>query len=151
MALRTTYTIVDDSGEEHTLTVDFTDEECKVLEDYLAYAEQLQATSLAQASAPVTLPSHATILTGLYPPAHGALDNGVYSLPDDVPTLATLLRDRGYQTAAVVGAFVLHGEFGLDRGFDSYDDFFARQRTRVDAGEERCAAEVTASALGWLS
>jgi len=76
----------------------------------------------AVASAPVTLPSHATILTGLYPPAHGALDNGLYELADGVPTLAGILGERGYHTAGVIGAFVLAGKYGTDRGFDHFDD-----------------------------
>jgi arylsulfatase A-like enzyme/thioredoxin-like negative regulator of GroEL len=104
----------------------------------------------AVASSPVTLPSHATILTGLYPPRHGALDNGFYSLPEGVPTLATLLREKGYVTGAVVGAYVLHGQFGLDAGFDFYDDRFRQPRQDDQAHRERAAERVVESAAAWL-
>jgi arylsulfatase A-like enzyme/Flp pilus assembly protein TadD len=104
----------------------------------------------AVASAPVTLPSHATILTGLYPPRHGALDNAFYSLPDGVPTLAALLRAEGYVTGAVVGAYVLHGQFGLDAGFDFYDDRFREPRRENQEHRERRAERVVESAVAWL-
>jgi len=104
----------------------------------------------AVSSAPVTLPSHATILTGLYPPRHGALDNGFYQLPDDVPTLAEFLRRAGYVTGAVVGAYVLHGQYGLDSGFDFYDDRFRQPRRGTQGHRERRAARVVDSATRWL-
>ncbi|MGH2570958.1 MAG: sulfatase-like hydrolase/transferase [bacterium] len=105
----------------------------------------------AISAAPVTLPSHATILTGLYPPAHGALDNGFYALPENVPTLATILRARGYETAAVIGAYVLIDRTGLDAGFDRYDDEFKKPRQQGQAYRERRAAEIVASASEWLA
>lgn len=115
-------------------------------------AEEGVSFETAVAAAPVTLPSHATILTGRYPPAHGALDNGVYSLPDDVPTLATRLKAEGWQTGAVVGAYVLHRQYGLARGFDAYDDRFRRPRARGGGGmhSERRAGAVVDRALEWL-
>src|SRR5689334_470460 len=70
----------------------------------------------AFAAAPITLPSHATMLTGRYPPGHGARDNGIRVAPA-VPTLATELHARGFRTAAFVAAFPLDHQFGLDRGF----------------------------------
>lgn len=70
----------------------------------------------------VTLPSHANILTGLYPFQHGIRDNLGFRLPAHLPTAATLLREAGFATAAFVGAFPLDSRFGLDRGFDVYDD-----------------------------
>jgi arylsulfatase A-like enzyme/Tfp pilus assembly protein PilF len=76
----------------------------------------------AVAPVPLTLPSHASILTGQWPFRHGVRDNGGFRLPDPVPTLAEVLRARGYRTAAFVGAFVLDSRFGLDRGFETYDD-----------------------------
>jgi arylsulfatase A-like enzyme/Flp pilus assembly protein TadD len=105
----------------------------------------------AISSAPVTLPSHASLMTGRYPPGHGALDNAYYSLPDDVPTLATVLRTAGYETAAIVGAYVLHGQFGLDAGFDRYDDFFRQPRPDEWEPRERRAGEVSARAGEWLA
>ena len=68
---------------------------------------------------PLTLPAHASLFTGVYPPANGVRDNGE-ALPSSVPTLAEHLRANGFDTAAFVGAFVLDRRFGLARGFDEY-------------------------------
>src|SRR5438552_12620386 len=65
--------------------------------------------------APVTLPAHTSLFTGLYPAENGVLTNGRGRLDDDVPTLAEALQRAGYDTAAFVGSFVLNGKFGLDR------------------------------------
>src|SRR5207247_9472852 len=75
----------------------------------------------ALAAVPLTLPSHTTILTGLLPPAHGVRENGIDSLSDAHPTVARLLQNAGYRTAAFVGAYVLDRRFGLANGFDTYD------------------------------
>src|SRR5262249_13217895 len=80
--------------------------------------------------APITLPAHVSLLTGRYPFAHGVRNNGNFRVADDVPTLATVLQNRGYRTAAFVSAFVLDRRSGLSRGFDEYDD-------RLDAGGRR--------------
>ena len=71
---------------------------------------------------PVTLASHATLLTGRNPHNHGVRGNSFYRLREGEPTLATSLKQMGYDTAAVVGAAVLDHRFGLNHGFDSYDD-----------------------------
>src|SRR5262245_4879525 len=71
---------------------------------------------------PMTLPAHTSILTGLIPPHSGVRNNTTFRLNNDTPTLATLLHQAGYRTAAFIGAFVLDARFGLARGFDSYDD-----------------------------
>ncbi|MFQ6103974.1 MAG: sulfatase-like hydrolase/transferase [Candidatus Glassbacteria bacterium] len=78
--------------------------------------------SHAMTTVPVTLPAHASIMTGLYPPGHGVRNNGRYRLGDDVPTMAGLLSEAGYRTHAVIGAFPLDSQFGLDAGFEVYDD-----------------------------
>lgn len=101
---------------------------------------------------PLTLPSHASILTGRYPVNHGLRDNGGFRLGADVPTLAETLADAGYQTGAFVGAFVLDGAWGLDRGFGTYRDPFHPQKVaQVGAfGEvELPSAEVVNAALAW--
>lgn len=72
--------------------------------------------------APLTLPSHASLLTGLLPPSHGLHVNGDAALPSEAVTLAERLHDAGYATGAVIGAFVLDARFGLAQGFDKYDD-----------------------------
>jgi len=104
----------------------------------------------AHAHGVVTLPSHTNILTGLYPYQHGIRDNTGYVLGDDVPTLATLLREAGYATGAFVGAFPLDRRFGLARGFDVYDDHYPEGST-PDAFviAERRGDEVVAPALAW--
>lgn len=101
----------------------------------------------ARATAPVTLPSHATILTGLFPFEHGVRDNATFRLPADVRTLAERLRDEGYASAAVTGAFVLHSDFGLDQGFEIYSDVPLRDLTLGIAEDQRTAAEVVDEAL----
>ncbi|MBW2290598.1 MAG: sulfatase-like hydrolase/transferase, partial [Deltaproteobacteria bacterium] len=71
---------------------------------------------------PLTLPSHASLMTALDPPAHGVRHNGIHRLSGEIPTLAEHLRAAGFATAAFVGALVLDARFGLDRGFNTYDD-----------------------------
>ncbi|MEB2344987.1 MAG: sulfatase-like hydrolase/transferase [Deltaproteobacteria bacterium] len=103
--------------------------------------------------APITLPSHTTLLTGLDPPEHGIHHNGLFRLRDDVPTLAAHLREAGYATAAFVGSFVLAERFGLARGFDVYDDTFALGSPSHGgvAVAERPADQVVDAALAWLA
>ena len=102
----------------------------------------------AYAAAPITLPSHATLLTGRYPPGHGARDNGLRLSPD-VPTLATELHAKGFATAAFVAAFPLDHQFGLSRGFDVYGDRLPRGNDGRPANE-RPAADVVNDAISWL-
>jgi choline-sulfatase len=90
---------------------------------------------------PLTLPAHCSIFTGLYPPGHQVRNNGTYRLGPDRATLAGILGGRGYQTGAFVASFVLLSKFGLNRGFDTYDDSLdARNlinnfRSEIPAGE----------------
>lgn len=74
----------------------------------------------AYSVAPLTLPAHTSLLTGLYPASHGVRDNGSMRVPEQVRTLAERLTDRGYRSLASVAAFVLDPCFGLDQGFESY-------------------------------
>ncbi len=105
----------------------------------------------AHAHAPMTLPSHTSILTGLVPPSHGVHNNGSTALSSDTPTLASLLHDAGYRTAAFVGAFVLDARFGLARGFDVYDDRVGSDTGPISfAFAERSADRVTALAGDWI-
>ena len=76
----------------------------------------------AHSAVPLTLPSHASILTAVSPPVHGVRANGLFRLGAKLPTLATVLKAAHYRTGAFVGAFVLDARFGLNRGFDVYDD-----------------------------
>jgi len=105
----------------------------------------------AVSAVPLTLPSHATILTGRTPPHHGLRNNGAGALPANRPTLATALSEAGYRTGAFVGSFVLDHRFGLSRGFDVYDDEIARDASGMRSLEaERPASEVADRALAWL-
>ena len=105
----------------------------------------------ARAAVPLTLPSHATILSGLLPPRHGVRENATYRFDRAQPTVAMLLKNRGYATGAVVGAFVLDRQFGLDAGFDSYDDRIPRDPNDSTTLEsERRATAVTDAALRWM-
>ncbi|MBL8848030.1 MAG: sulfatase-like hydrolase/transferase [Planctomycetaceae bacterium] len=76
----------------------------------------------AYAPAPLTLPSHTSMLTGLYPPEHGLRTNGAGTLPDEQTTLAELLSAAGYDAGAFVASYVLDHLFGLKQGFAVYDD-----------------------------
>jgi arylsulfatase A-like enzyme/Flp pilus assembly protein TadD len=87
-----------------------------------ALAKEGVRCSDAISAAPITLPSHSTIMTGLYPPAHGVRDNGSYALGDDAVTLAERLKRAGYSTQAFVSALVLNRRYNLGQGFDGYDD-----------------------------
>ncbi len=100
---------------------------------------------------PITLPSHASILTGTYPFYHG-LQDVVGRLRDGVPTLAEWFKEQGYATGAVVGSSVLLSQWGLSRGFDFYEDNFPTQGIRqVDFSRvERPANHVIDLALRWV-
>ncbi len=103
------------------------------------------------AAAPITLPSHATILTGLYPYHHGARNNGTHHLPAEVPTLAETLQRAGFETGAVVSAIVLDSRFGLDRGFASYDDDLSSAKSKEEFVYRQVdAADTSARAIRWL-
>ena len=100
----------------------------------------------------MTLPSHANILTGLYPYEHGVRDNEGFRLDPKIPTLATLLAEKGYATAAIIGAFPLDSRFGLSRGFRLYDQKYPQGAHAYDFSvAERPAPEVVAAARSWYS
>jgi arylsulfatase A-like enzyme/Tfp pilus assembly protein PilF len=106
----------------------------------------------AVAQVPITLPSHASLFTASYPFAHGVRDNGSFRLSDESRTLTEVFRAAGYRTAAFVGSFALDSRFGLDQGFELYDDFYGDTSSLGNfAISERPAADVLAPALDWLS
>jgi len=106
----------------------------------------------AVAVASVTAPTHASLLTGLYPRRHGLRNNLSHHLGDDAPTLAEWLSAAGYRTAAFVSAIVLERRYGLDRGFEVYDDDLrsssAGPARRITT--ERLAEATADRALAWL-
>ena len=106
--------------------------------------------SNARATAPLTLPSHVSIMTGLLPVTHGVRENGAAFKPSQAP-LAETLKSAGYRTAAFVGAFVLDRRFGLAGGFDRYDDRVRRNPDAADRLEaERPGSAVVDAALAWM-
>src|SRR4051812_41064887 len=104
----------------------------------------------AQASVPLTGPSHATILTGQYPPTHGVRGNVVFSLGAQYPTAATRLKRLGYHTAAFVAAYPVAAAFGFSQGFDSFDESF-HETAPGEQGAERRGNDVSDAALRWLA
>ncbi len=106
----------------------------------------------AFAVVPVTLPSHTTMLTGTYPMFSGMHDFSANKLSPTQPTLASVLKDAGYATGAVIAAAVLDSRFGLNHGFDFYYDHF--EFSRLDEKNlddmERPGNEVADVALDWL-
>jgi arylsulfatase A-like enzyme len=105
----------------------------------------------AYTPAPLTLPAHASLLTGLYPFEHGVRDNGRFRLGEGAETLAEILRREGYRTAAFVSSFVLDARFGLAQGFDRYDDSTEPGSAPGAFGfAERRAPATTDRAITWL-
>ena len=111
-------------------------------------------------TAPITLPSHTSIMTGTYPVFHGVHDNDGYVLDDSVTTLAEILSGEGFITGAVLAAFPLDSQFNLDQGFASYDDDFQsdwttaedRARTPLSFGFlERKSDQVNMAVERWLN
>ena len=107
--------------------------------------------SRCDSAAPITLPSHATILTGQYPPRHGVRDNGTFALAADAETVAERLAARGYDSAAVISAVVLARRHGLDQGFRVYDDDLGQGYSAGTEVQERPADATTIAALARLS
>jgi choline-sulfatase len=105
----------------------------------------------AYSHVPLTLPSHASLLTGTLPAVHGVLDNGGYRLDPSVPTLAGMLKQQGYATGAAVSAIVLTGTSGISRGFDFYDDAIEPSSPGQPLGDvRRAGGETTALLIRWL-
>jgi arylsulfatase A-like enzyme/cytochrome c-type biogenesis protein CcmH/NrfG len=99
---------------------------------------------------PLTLPSHASILTGTSPLYHQIRNNEDFVLEEDFTTLAELLKNKGYLTAAFVGSFVLSSQFGTNQGFDFYDDKYETPEALKPYGPQRRAEQVYGSAASWI-
>lgn len=108
--------------------------------------------SQAVATAPTTLPSHTSIMTGLFPFHHGARANANYRVGNDKTTMAEILQGEGYETAAFVSAMVLQSSYGLDQGFDSYMDDVSEGDPRPWTGDPVLPGDkTTGRALEWLT
>jgi arylsulfatase A-like enzyme/Tfp pilus assembly protein PilF len=116
-----------------------------------ALAEEGVVFESAYATVPLTLPSHASILTGLYPPENGMPLNGRGRLDPELPNLAETLRKEGYRTGAFIASVVLQSKHGLDHGFETYDDDMAGgEQHGHESHLMRNARTVVDSALAWL-
>lgn len=100
---------------------------------------------------PLTLPSHINILTGTYPLYHGISDNTHYKLDNKFLTLSELLKSTNYNTAAFIGAFPLDSRFGLNQGFDLYDENYGSKKDSGFLYIERRADKVIDPAMKWIS
>jgi arylsulfatase A-like enzyme/Flp pilus assembly protein TadD len=103
----------------------------------------------AVAQAPLTLPSHASMFTGTNPNVHHVRDTGGFVLQPSSITMATILREHGWNTAAFIGAVVFKRSFGFNQGFSVYDD-----RMPGGSGGEgmmRNAGITVDHAMAWLN
>jgi arylsulfatase A-like enzyme/Flp pilus assembly protein TadD len=118
------------------------------------HMDALAASSLvftrAFAHNPVTLPSHANIMTGATSLFHGISDNSGFKLDKKFLTIAQYLKRSDYRTAAFIGAFPLDSRFGLDNGFDLYDDYYGTRSDHEFFFVERPAEKVIAPAMAWI-
>jgi arylsulfatase A-like enzyme/cytochrome c-type biogenesis protein CcmH/NrfG len=106
----------------------------------------------ARTVVPLTLPAHASLLTGEHPAQHGVRNNGSFRLEEARTTLAEILRGRGWRTAAFVSSFVLDAQFGLQQGFETYEGPLSSSEAAAGIHEpERGAAEITDAAVRWLA
>jgi arylsulfatase A-like enzyme/Flp pilus assembly protein TadD len=101
--------------------------------------------------APITLPSHSSIFTSLNPARHGVRNNNTYQLADTHVTLAEQFKTMGFQTGAFIGSIILLGRYGLNQGFDEYDDdivhYEKREKNQIAT---RRADVVTDRAIAWI-
>jgi choline-sulfatase len=105
----------------------------------------------AFANVPLTLPSHATIFTGLLPAAHGVRDNVGYVLGEGTPTIATILRAQGYATGGAVSAYVLRASTHISNGFDAYDDAIAFLEGAPTGNLARPGGKTVSIAKTWMA
>ncbi|MGH9366475.1 MAG: sulfatase-like hydrolase/transferase [Thermoanaerobaculia bacterium] len=114
------------------------------------FASEGRVFSFAHAHNVLTLPSHANILTGLYPYEHGIRDNAGFRLSSKFETMATILKARGFATGAFVAAFPLDSRYGLTSGFDAYEEMYRQVEEPEDFEVQQArAGEVVAAALDW--
>jgi arylsulfatase A-like enzyme/Flp pilus assembly protein TadD len=99
---------------------------------------------------PITLPAHSSMLTGTIPPYHGVHDNGNYQLDESNVTLAQILKQSGFTTGGIISSLVLDPVFGINQGFDTYNDQFEEERKTLGNITERIGAEASHFAITWL-
>lgn len=99
---------------------------------------------------PLTLPAHCSLFTGRYPMAHKVRNNGTYYLPEPETTLAEILKENNYRTFAFIAAYTLLSKFGLNQGFEFYDETFRQKQTIINYHDEIPADEITKKFAAWL-
>jgi arylsulfatase A-like enzyme/Tfp pilus assembly protein PilF len=106
----------------------------------------------AYSPVPLTLPAHVSLFTGAYPFDHGVRDNTGFAVPEEVVTLAEVLQQNDFRTAAFVSSYVLAPHWGLAQGFEVYEDGLDAEARRVTVmnDAQRPANEVVDDALAWL-
>ena len=115
------------------------------------FASEAVRFDQASATVPVTLPSHASMFTGLNPPVHGIRYNGMYRLREESVTVAELLQERGWRTAGMPAAFPLNAQTGIGQGFEVYRDMFAEEDpASLAIHSERRAEEISDLGIEWL-
>ncbi len=102
---------------------------------------------------PITLPAHTSLMSGLYPPSHGVRNNGTFRAPEQLDLLSEYAKQNQFATAAVIGGFPLSASFGLNQGFDYYEDHFPKRQSApgVYLFAEKNAEEVRKLAEEWVS
>lgn len=116
-----------------------------------AFAAECRAFTEARSVGSLTLPAHASMMTGLYPPRHGARANGPQVLPPAADTLAEQASRAGYATAGFVGSLALDRAYGIAQGFEHWDQPELRTDREVGEISERTGHEVAESVTRWLS
>ena len=101
--------------------------------------------------APLTLTAHASLFTGEYPFNHGVRNNGNYALPNAQSTLAEQMKNNGYKTSAVIASYVLTGKFGLNQGFQSYDDSLNSKQLYNNVESQIPAPQVYNKFMNWFA
>jgi choline-sulfatase len=115
-----------------------------------ALAEESVVFDNAHTVAPITLPAHTSMLTGLYPLRHGVRENGIMKLSQSAETLAERASEAGFATAAFISAPVLFAQYGLDQGFDIYDQPQKNTNLGPQTSTSRSSSTVTNRALNWI-
>ena len=113
-----------------------------------AFARSATLFERAYSSCPLTLPAHATMLTGLDPPDHGVRDNRGFALDEAPVTLAQRLQEKGYGTSGFVSSMVLRRSTGISRGFEAWDDGMDGDTSRTFA--QRRGDETVVRTIDWL-
>lgn len=141
------------------ITIDTTNTACldiygtdRGLTPYLmALSKESVVYDRAHTVAPITLPAHSSMMTGLYPLRHGVRENGLMELSGDAETLAEYALEAGFETAAFVSALVLSEFYGIGQGFEAFDEPALQPSKGMQGLSKRSAVITTDNAIAWLA